>query len=293
MLESNVERRPSWRARIIAIVLIAALAIALGVAIVVSLPRESEKSALKHLNNQREIVDTSMNLYSPLLDKYSTRYANAFVELAPDDAKKQVFDEEVGRLERDSKLNRERLQHMASSAALDDREVAKAFKEFESAYGKIVDYNDQLVVNVTNVTRSVSGACGTLNKSNLTGENSAEEYVATADSCLTAVSKAKKGSDPETKTLLAVVEKVVGKQRAAMQKLVEADDNVNEFIATGELLLAFLDVNAPLAEATEKWESSTRANYNALVEEANASNEALERALEDSIGSSKTESKGE
>lgn len=291
--EITAEPRPSRLLKIIAIAVVVALAIALGVAIVMSLPRSSERSDLVHLNNQREIVDNSMNLYNPLVKKFSTRYSNAFTEGAPEDVKLQVFEEETGRIERDSTVAKQRLKEMQSSPALRDGDVAKAFKRFKSAYGAIIDYNDQLVVNLVNVNQSVSGACGSLHKLDILTDDYAEQYLKIAEECLAALDSAKKKSDDHTKTLLTAVEGVVGKQRDAAQKVIDSDDEFDRSIATIYLGLGLLDVNEPLAEATAEWESGNRSTYEALVTEANASNEALEKALTDSVGSSRSESKGE
>jgi len=298
-LDTNGESQqpPSWRFRIVAISVIAALCIALGVWVVGvwvagSPTGQTERQHLVHLNNQRAIVDNSMNLYEPLVNKFFTRYTTAFSEEASDQRKQQVFDEETGRLQRDARINRDRLQRMEQSPALRKQEVADAFNVFKREYGAVVAYNEQRVTGMAAIARSIGGACASIHsKFNVSTEKYAEEYVKAADGCLAALSSGKEGSDQETTKLLSDVEIVIGNQRGTAQKVVESKDSFER--SANRILsgLALLDVNKPLNEAQTKYEADAKAKYSALIEKANTSNAEFERILKESIESADQEAK--
>ena len=291
------QQPPSWRFRILAISVIAALCIALGVWVAGvwgagSPTAQTERQHLVHLNNQRAIVDNSMNLYEPLVNTFFTRYTTAFSEEASDQRKQQVFDEETGRLQRDARINRDRLQRMESSPALRKQEVADAFKVFQQEYGAVVAYNEQRVTGMAAIARSIGGACASIHsKFNVNTEKYAEEYVKAADGCLAALSSGKEGSDQETTKLLSDVEIVVGNQRGTAQKVVESKDSFER--SANRILsgLALLDVNKPLNEAQTKYEADAKAKYSVLIEKANTSNAEFERILKESIESADQEAK--
>ena len=298
-LDTNGESQqpPSWRFRIVAISVIAALCIALGVWVagvwVAGSPTgQTERQHLVHLNNQRAIVDNSMNLYEPLVNKFFTRYTTAFSEEASDQRKQQVFDEETGRLQRDARINRDRLQRMEQSPALRKQEVGDAFNVFKREYGAVVAYNEQRVTGMAAIARSIGGACASIHsKFNVNTEKYAEEYVKAADGCLAALSSGKEGSDQETTKLLSDVEIVIGNQRGTAQKVVESKDSFER--SANRILsgLALLDVNKPLNEAQTKYEADAKAKYSALIEKANTSNAEFERILKESIESADQEAK--
>lgn len=289
-LETNEEsQRPALGIRIVAISVIAVLSIALGVwfagvAVAGSRDGGTERQDLVHLNNQRAIVDNSMNLYEPLVNKFFTRYTNAFSEEASDQHKQQVFDEETGRLQRESAINRDRLQRMEQSPALSKQEVADAFKVFKQEYGAVVAYNERRVTGMAAIARSIGGACASIHsKFNVNTDKYAEEYVKAADGCLAALSAGKEGSDQETTTLLSEVEAVISNQRGTAQKVVESKDGFDRSVAKIESGLALLDINKPLNEAQTKYEADVKAKYSALIEKANKSNEEFERILKESL----------
>lgn len=290
----ELQQRPSWRMRIIAMSLIAVSLVALGVWFAVSRMAGTERSDLVHLNNQRAILDNSMNLYEPLVNKFSTRYTTAFSDEASDEDKQRAFDEETGRLKHESRINLDRLQGMESSPALDKQEVAGAFDEFKRAYSAVIAYNDQLVINSTGITRSVGGACSSIHsKLNVSGEKYAEEYVKAADGCLAALSAAKEGSDQETTKLLAAVEGLIQKQRDSAQKVVESKDGFERSAARIDSALALLEINKPLNDAQRTYEADVLMKQTEIVEKANKSNTELERVLKGGLESAGHEMKSE
>lgn len=287
------QQRITWRMRIIAISLTAAVLIALGTWFVVSRPASSDTSDLVHLDKQRAILDNSMNLYDPLVNKFSTRYSDVYFEEASDEDKQKVYDQETGRLKRESRVNLDRLQRMASSPALQKQEVASAFNEFKREYGAVVAYNDQLVINLTNIHRSVGGACASLHSMNFGAEKYAEEYIKTADGCLAALSSARDGSDQETTKLLSDVAVVIQKQRDSAQTVVDSKDANERSIKAQISIVKLLEINEPLSEAHTKYETDVKTKYAGLIEKANKSNTELERILKDSLEPAGTEMKSE
>lgn len=295
-LETNAEspKRTTRHLEIIAISLIAALFIVFGIWFANSRPADSEGSDLVQLDNQRVILDNSMNLYDPLVNRFSTRYTDAFAEGAPDEDKQEVLDQETTRLKRESGINRDRLQRMESSPALKEQEVADAFSEFKREYGAVIAYNDQLAINLANIARSVGGPCASLHsKLNAGGGQYAQEYIKSADECLTALSSAQEGSDGETAALLSGVEDLIRKQRDSQQKVVDGKDAVEIFAARTQALLAMLDINKTLTEAQTKYESDVKAKYTEIINKANTSNAEFERILKDSLESSGSGTKSE
>lgn len=286
------QQRPAWGIRIVAISVIAVLCIALGVWFAGPRMAGTERQDLVRLNNQRAIVDNSMNLYEPLVNKFAARYTNAFSIEASDQDKQRVFDEETGRLQREASINRDRLQRMESSPALSKQEVADAFKVFQQEYGAVVAYNEQRVIDQAAIARSIGGACASIHsKFNVNSENYAGEYVKAADGCLAALSSGKEGSGLETTKLLSDVETVISKQRGTAQKVVESKDRFERNIARIESGLALLDINKPLNEAQTKYEADVKAKYSTIIEKANKSNAELERILKESLESAGQETK--
>lgn len=290
-LDTNGEPQqgPAWGIRIVAVSVIAVLCIALGVwfagvSVAGSQTGGRERQDLVHLNNQRAIVDNSMNLYEPLVNNFFARYTAAFSEEASDQHKQQVFDEETGRLQRESAINRDRLKRMEQSPALSKQEVADAFKVFKQEYGAVVAYNEQRVTGMAAIARSIGGACASIHsKFNINTDKYAEEYVKAADGCLAALSSGKEGSDQETTKLLTEVETVISTQRGTAQKVI---DSKTSFERSGNRILsglALLDINKPLNEAQTKYEADVKAKYSALIEKANKSNAEFERILKESI----------
>ena len=290
-LDTNGEPQqgPAWGIRIVAVSVIAVLCIALGVwfagvSVAGSQTGGRERQDLVHLNNQRAIVDNSMNLYEPLVNNFFARYTAAFSEEASDQHKQQVFDEETGRLQRESAINRDRLKRMEQSPALSKQEVADAFKVFKQEYGAVVAYNEQRVTGMAAIARSIGGACASIHsKFNVNTDKYAEEYVKAADGCLAALSSGKEGSDQETTKLLTEVETVISTQRGTAQKVI---DSKTSFERSGNRILsglALLDINKPLNEAQTKYEADVKAKYSALIEKANKSNAEFELILKESI----------
>lgn len=279
--------------RIIAISLIAALFIVLGIWFAVSRTAGTERSDLIRLDNQRAIVDSSMNLYDPLVNKFSSRYSDVYLEEASDEDKQDVYDQETGRLKRESRVNLDRLRRMESSPALQKQEVANAFSEFKREYGAVIAYNDQMVINLTNIHRSVGGSCTSLHSMNIRAKEYAEEYVKAADGCLAALSSAKEGSDQETTELLSVPETLVQKQRVNAQAVVDSKDSFEHWAKSTLSAIALLDINKPLAEAQTKYEADVKAKYSGLIEKANKSNTEFERILKDSLESAGHDAKSE
>ncbi|MBP2267180.1 flagellar basal body-associated protein FliL [Pseudarthrobacter sp. PvP004] len=269
---------------LVAAVVVAMVAAGLGTWFALSRSAEPARADVIRLDKQRVIVDNSMNLYDPLVQQFSGRYSNAISEKAGQPEEEKVLNQDRERIVRESQVNRDRLQQMAESPALQDQEVAESFKRFKDQYGAVIAYNDQLVVNTTNIYRSVGGPCAALHSSlNVASETYAQEYVKSADECLAALGTAKDGADAETTTLLSDVEAVIRGQRDKQQEVLDSKDTFERLSKSTIAGLALLDINDAFAKAQTTYETATKDKYTKIIESANSSNSEFEGVLKKSL----------
>ncbi|MET3366817.1 UNVERIFIED_CONTAM: flagellar basal body-associated protein FliL [Jeotgalibacillus campisalis] len=282
---STPGRSSSRRTAIIVVAVVVALAaVGLGTWFALSRPAEPGRADVVRLDKHRVIVDNSMNLYDPLVQQFSGRYSNAISEKAGQPEEEKVLNQDRERLVRESQVNRDRLQQMAESPALQDQEVAESFKRFKDQYGAVIAYNDQLVVNTTNIYRSVGGPCAALHSSlNVAGESYAQDYVKSADECLAALGTAKDGADAETTTLLTAVEAVIRGQRDKQQEVLDSKDTFERLSKSTIAGLALLEINDAFAKAQTTYETATKDKYSKIIESANSSNSEFEGVLKKSL----------
>ncbi len=287
-LEETISAPPrgrSGRTVIIVVALIAALVAAgLGTWFALSRPAGTGRADVVRLDKHRMIVDNSMNLYDPLVEQFSGRYSNAISEKAGQPEEEKVLSQDRERIVRESQANRDRLDHMAESPALKDQEVAESFNRFKDQYGAVIAYNDQLLINTTNIYRSVGGPCAALHSSlNVASETYAQDYVKSADECLAALSTAKDGADAETTTLLTEVEAVIRGQRDKQQEVLNSKDSFERLSKSMLAGLALLDINDAFAKAQTTYETATKDKYSKTIESANSSNSHFEGVLKKSL----------
>lgn len=269
---------------LVAAVVVAMVAAGLGTWFALSRPAEPARADVVRLDKHRVIVDNSMNLYDPLVQQFSGRYSNAISEKAGQPEEEKVLNQDRERIVRESQVNRDRLQQMAESPALQDQEVAESFKRFKDQYGAVIAYNDQLVVNTTNIYRSVGGPCAALHSSlNVASETYAQEYVKSADECLAALGTAKDGADAETTTLLSDVEAVIRGQRDKQQEVLDSKDTFERLSKSTIAGLALLEINDAFAKAQTTYETATKDKYTKIIESANSSNSEFEGVLKKSL----------
>lgn len=282
---STPGRSSSRRTAIIVVAVVVALAaVGLGTWFALSRPAEPGRADVVRLDKHRVIVDNSMNLYDPLVQQFSGRYSNAISEKAGQPEEEKVLNQDRERIVRESQVNRDRLQQMADSPALQDQEVAESFKRFKDQYGAVIAYNDQLVVNTTNIYRSVGGPCAALHSSlNVAGESYAQDYVKSADECLAALGTAKDGADAETTTLLTAVEAVIRGQRDKQQEVLDSKDTFERLSKSTIAGLALLEINDAFAKAQTTYETATKDKYSKIIESANSSNSEFEGVLKKSL----------
>jgi len=275
----------SGRTVIIAVALVAALvAVGVGTWLILSKPAGDGRADVVRLDKHRVIVDNSMNLYDPLVQQFSGRYSNVIAEKAGQSEEEKVLARDRERIARESQANRQRLDHMAESAALKDQELAQAFNRFKDQYGAVIAYNDQLLVNTTNIYRSVGGPCASLHSSlNVASESYAQDYVKNADECLAALRTAKDGADAETVTLISAVEAVISGQRAKQQEVLDSKDSLERLAKSTTAAVALLDINEAFAKAQTTYETATKDKYSKIIENANSSNSEFESVLKKSL----------
>jgi hypothetical protein len=282
---SAPRRGRSGRTAIIVVALVAALVAAgLGTWFALSKPAGTGRADVVRLDKHRVMVDNSMNLYDPLLEQFSGRYSNAISEKAGQAEEEKVLSQDRERIVRESQANRDRLEHMADSPALEDQEVAESFNRFKDQYGVVIDYNDQLLINTSNIYRSVGGPCAALHSSlNVASESYAQDYVKSADECLAALGTAKDGADAETTTLLTEVEAVIRGQRDKQQEVLDSKDTFERLSKSMLAGLALLDINDAFAKAQTTYETATKDKYSKIIESANSSNSEFEGVLKKSL----------
>ncbi|WP_208759908.1 hypothetical protein [Paenarthrobacter nitroguajacolicus] len=243
-------------------------------------PSGVQRADVESLDKQRGIVDRSMNLYDPLLEEFTARYTNVVAEEEGDQQKEQVFNQESDLIKRESDVNTGRLDAMAHSPVTQEAEIAEAFRRFKEHYGAVIAYNDQRLINTANITRSMGGPCAPLHKDlNVSGENYAQEYVETADSCLLALASAKDKADADTVQLLEGIEGVVRGQRDKQQEVLDTTDDLARLAKRTTAGVAMLDINDALDKVRTTYEDAVKASSTKLVDDANASNAELERVL--------------
>lgn len=243
-------------------------------------PTGVQRADVERLDKQRGIVDSSMNLYDPLLEEFTARYTNVVAEEEDEQAKEQVFNRESDLIKRESAANTGRLDAMAASPVTQEAEIAEAFRRFKDQYGAVIAYNDQRLINTANITRSVGGPCARLHKDlNVSGGNYAQEYVTTADSCLLALAGAKDKADADTVQLLGGIEEVIKGQRAKQQEVLDATDDLARLAKRTTAGVALLEINEALNKVRTTYEEAVKASSTKLVDDANASNAELERLL--------------
>jgi len=243
-------------------------------------PTGVQRADVERLDKQRGIVDSSMNLYDPLLEEFTARYTNVVAEEEDEQAKEQVLNRESDLIKRESAANTGRLDAMAASPMTQEAEIAEAFRRFKDQYGAVIAYNDQRLINTANITRSVGGPCAPLHKDlNVSGGNYAQEYVTTADSCLLALAGAKDKADADTVQLLGGIEEVIKGQRAKQQEVLDATDDLARLAKRTTAGVALLEINEALNKVRTTYEEAVKASSTKLVDDANASNAELERLL--------------
>ncbi|MFW0775138.1 hypothetical protein ACLRGI_18460 [Paenarthrobacter nitroguajacolicus] len=272
--------RSKRTAIIVVAVVLALVAAGLGTWFALSRPSGPDRADVVRLDKHRVIVDNSMNLYDPLVQQFSGRYSNAISQKAGQAEEEKVLSQDRERIVRESQANRERLEHMAESPVVQDQEVAESFNRFKDQYGAVIAYNDQLVINTSNIYRSVGGPCAALHSSlNVASESYAQDYVKSADECLAALGAAKDGADAETTTLLTEVEAVIRGQRDKQQEVLNSKDTLERLSKSTLAGLALLDINEAFAKAQTSYETATKDKYSKIIENANSSNSEFEGVL--------------
>ncbi|MFJ4170149.1 hypothetical protein ACIPY3_11590 [Paenarthrobacter sp. NPDC089714] len=269
---------------IVAVVALALVAGGLGTWYALSRPAGVQRADVLRLDKQRAIVDNSMNIYDPLVQEFTARYTSAVSTDADEDEVGQVLQQQRDVLERESATNKNRLEAMTGSPALQESEVKDAVGQFKDKYGAVVAYNDQRLTNTANITQSVGGACAPLHRDlNIGSETYAKDYVSTADACLAALSDAKNGSDAETSTLLGAFEGVIRGQRDKQQEVLDAKDDFERAAKRTLAAIALLDINDSLDKPRTEYENAVKKASTTVVNEANESNANLERILKERL----------
>lgn len=268
---------------VIVIGLMAAIVVGGGGVLAVSALRQPEVADYKRLDSQRQAVDTSMNIYSPLFSGYTAEYANTFKEKRSADEQAALKKQYATMLDTERRVNIDRLNDMRSSVALKERPVKAAHAEYDTAYRAVVEYYEQYAINLANITESIAGKCDLNAELNVGSATLAQDYTKAADACLAALSEAKKTSDEPTKRLLSDVEKLVKQRREAFNDAI-GKEGLEQTITKTTALLTLLSINSELTTIQSDYETEVKTEYTKLVNQANESNESLKDALKPYLG---------
>lgn len=242
------------------------------------LTRQPDKTDYQKLDTDRQALDMSMNTYGPVFEIFSTEYSNVYREERAADEKTVLKSQYAEILERDRRINRERLKRMESSLALREPSVKAAFETFKSRYGAVIDYSDQYGKNIANITESIAGPCAKLSQLNVAKSSYGKDYVKAADTCLSSLASAKQTSDATTDTLLSDVETLVKTRRDKFNETI-GKEGAELSVASMLAIISLLDINSELKGIQDRYETTVRNEYNSLITDANKANKALEDSL--------------
>lgn len=245
--------------------------------------RQPETADYKRLDSQREAVDTSMNVYSPLFSGYSAEYANVFNEKRSADEQEALKEQYVKTLDTERRVNLDRLNAMRASVALKEQPVKDAYEKYDAAYRAVVEYYEQYAINLANISESIAGKCALNSDLNIGSATLAEDYTKAADACLAALSEAKKTSDEPTKKLLSDVENLVKQRRDAFKKAI-GKEGFEQTVTETSALVTLLAINSELKTIQSDYETEVKTAYTKLVNQANESNESFKDALKPYLG---------
>ncbi|MDR6637274.1 hypothetical protein [Paenarthrobacter nitroguajacolicus] len=281
MTNKDSGRGKSRRTSIIVVVVVLALAAGgFGAWFAFLRPAGVQRADVERLDKQRGIVDRSMNLYNPLLEEFTAPYTNVVAEEEGEQEKEQVFNRESDLIRRESAANTGRLEAMAASPVAQEAGIAEPFRRFKDQYGAVIAYSDQRLINTASITRSVGGPCAPLHRDlNVSSGDYAQDYVKTADSCLQALAGAKDKADADTVQLLQGIEGIVKGQRDKQQEVLDATDDLGRLAKSTTAGVALLDINDALNKVRTTYEDAVKASSTKIVDDANAANAELERAL--------------
>lgn len=266
------------QSKVIVIGLMAIIVLAGGGVLAASALRQPEAADYRRLDSQREAVDTSMNIYSPLFSGYSAEYANVFNEKRSTDEQAALKEQYAKTLDTERRVNLDRLNAMGASVALKEQPVKAAYDKYDAAYRAVVGYYEQYAVNLANISESIAGKCALNSDLNVGSATLAEDYTKAANACLAALSEAKKTSDEPTKKLLTDVENLVKERRDAFNKAIGKEGferNVTNTLA----LITLLGINTELQTIQTNYETAVKTEYTKLVNQANESNESFKDVL--------------
>ena len=265
--------------RLIGIGLVLLVAVSLIATIAVRATAEPEQRDFASLDSKREAVDTSMNIYIPLLTAYSNEYVAALNDQRPAEQTDALRERYVTQLATEATSNTKLIDSMSSSLALRNESVDKAYTSFAASYTDVIEYYEQKTIDMTAISAAVAGPCSQVNNRNFASETVASDYVKSADICLKEISANKDGVSKEAAALLSSVETLFKERRDRFAE-VETLDGIEQRAAQVTTLISFLDINTEVKAIQSTYEAADQAKITERAKKANTANEALARAIE-------------
>lgn len=279
------------RLLIISAVSIAVLAL-LGVWFLVS-PKPTQNDFV-HFDNQRKILDKSIESYNYMLEDFSAVYLEEYREKRSDQDKKLVLDQASERFYQEAQLSRDRLGQMEASPVSSNDEVKAKFVEFKKNYESALNFYDARLTANANIISAINGSCAELSKQNFGKTSFPRAYVKTADLCLTDLANAKKNvTQKPALTLLTSVEKLVRERRDKFDEVKADDFEGNAAKIEGILLL--VDINFQVKKFQTQYAADSKAEYSSFATKVNNSVTELREVTQKqmSTSGSKTNSRGQ
>lgn len=254
-------------------------------------PKPSQNDYV-HLDNQRKILDKSIESYNYMLEDFSADYLTQYLEKRSDDDKKSVLNLGVKRFDQEAELSRERLSQMQSSPASSNDMVQPKFADFKKNYESALNYYDARLITNAFVISSINGSCAELSKQNFGKSSFPQAYVKVADECLADLAEAKKNvTQKPAITLLSSVEKLVKERRDKLNEV--QGDNFEGNVAKIEGILLILDINSQVKEFQTKYAAESQAEYTSLATKVNKSVSELKKVTQKQMSATATQDRGE
>lgn len=272
-------------------VVVALVVIASAWILIARATAEPEQVDFKHFENQRQVLDLSLEVYTPLLANFSTDYGDAFMNKLDDEAKADILASAEQQFDEEARLSQKRLVNMESSLALKDQAVKEEFTDFAEAHNQVADYYKNNLLAMAAVVRALQGPCSVLKDLRVSDPNYAKNYVNTADKCFDSIKTAREDADKKTNKLLDELEKMFKKQQDLSKEFIKkekqntndgtlSEESVAEFRAEFSQLMGLLGINKTVEKLKTEYQVAASEEYNKLAKKMNLASQELKQATE-------------
>ena len=277
------------------IAIIAAGAILLGIIIVAvwslvaAATAQPAKNDFAHLDNQRKVVDISMDAYDPMFTEFSAAYQTAYSEEQSSNDRKALKESFTQEYKDEMDISKQRIKAMDGSVALKNQQVHKDYAAFKTAYTEVANYTDKYVHISTSIIEVIVGSCRNVTKLEVSDKDHAEKFVKASNECLAKLADAKKTSTSSSKTLLTRLEKLFTERRDEFKKVVDEKDESRRELVKIPALLSILTINDELKSIQTEYETDVNKQFKSLSDKFDSANKTLSKTLSRLSGSKVTQ----